>query len=95
MCFFAYKSRFSCVKNFQIFLKIFFVKKLLYCYMYPYCRCARWYLFFCAINSFHCTADALLLYHFSGGSGFILHHFVSVVRVHKHFPTQRHQQLLW
>ena len=76
MCFSAYTSRFSCAKNLEkkycffskknIFSKTFFCETL----WEPYCRWARWYLFLCAVNRFHSTANALLLHHCR--SGFIL-----------------------
>ena len=77
MCFSTYTSRFSCTKNFEkkiSFQKKFLFKTLFFCEKLwsPYCRCAKWYLFLCAVNPFHSTANALLLHHLSGRSGFIL-----------------------
>ena len=71
MCFSAYTSRFSCTKNLEkklFFSQTFFFEK----WRSPYCRWAGWYLLLCAVNPFHSTANALLLHHLSGQSGFTL-----------------------
>ena len=90
MCFSAYKSRFSCTKILKkiiggkfSFLKTFLFVKVVVALL-PLCKVVPFPLR-CQSLSQQCQCTVVAPFIRPIGV-----HFVSVVRVDKHFPTQRH-----